>query len=347
MATERGDQGNVVHGLDILTVHCPQVVIIKGAGLKAFCAGGDVKSLYDAKRTPKSPADAQVLDTFFREEFTLDYSLARMRPVQVSLLDGIVMGGGVGISVHSKVRVATENSVFAMPEARIGFFTDVGGGYFLSRLRKNLGLFLGLTGARLRGKELVQIGLADFFVKRENIPKLEESLFQNASSATGLDQVHEIVKPFNEPVEQRYEREDMINELFESKSLSGVFENLKTYEKDKEFAASNLKLLGQQCPLSLRIIYEQIKRARTLDLAEAFRSDFRLAQRFMEGNDFFEGVKSVLVDKNHVPIWTHKTPEDVPVQEVERFFSRLPEDHELKIQRKPFADFVCQSVMRK
>ena len=139
-------------------------VVLSGEGGKAFCAGGDIKTLYFAKTQPTDLNPTSALKQFFFDEYKLDYKLATLKPVLIALMDGIIMGGGVGMSIHAPVRVATEKSVFAMPEAKLGLFTDVGGGYFLSRLPHNLGYYLGLTGFRLKGADLVHAGLADFFV---------------------------------------------------------------------------------------------------------------------------------------------------------------------------------------
>lgn len=151
-------------------------VIISGEGGKAFCAGGDVKSLYLAKTQPSPSCPPSILETFFYTEYQLDYALAAMRPLLIAFMDGIVMGGGVGVSVHAPIKIATENSVFAMPEGKLGLFTDVGGGYFLSRLANNLGMYLGLTGYRLKGADLLHAGIAHYYVKRENLSKLAETI---------------------------------------------------------------------------------------------------------------------------------------------------------------------------
>lgn len=177
--------------------HNPQikVVLMRGAGKKAFCAGGDVKTLYLAKANNQTEGNKhpQVMDTFFRNEYTVDYKIAKMRPLQVAIWDGIVMGGGVGISIHAPFKIATENSMFAMPEAKIGFFTDVSGGYLLSKLHNNIGLYLGLTSQRVKGKDLVRAGLANYFVPSEKIAELESLLYDNPSgdilTRPGLDGV--------------------------------------------------------------------------------------------------------------------------------------------------------------
>lgn len=157
-----------------------KAILLRGMGKKAFCAGGDVKSLYEAKANQQDKGQTPpILDAFFRDEFTCDYKLASLRPSLIALWDGIVMGGGVGISINAPFKIATENSMFAMPEGKIGFFTDVGGGYFLSRLRDNIGVYLGLTSQRLKGKDLVRAGLAQYYLPSEKIPELEKRLFDS------------------------------------------------------------------------------------------------------------------------------------------------------------------------
>ena len=152
--------------------------MLSGSGNKAFCAGGDVVTLYKARVT--EGADKSICAVFFAKEFLLDYSLSQMQHTrQISILNGICMGGGVGLTWHSQVRIATDNTVYAMPETAIGFFTDVGGSYFLSRIKNgdvSLGLYLGLTGHRLKGRELVKWGVATHFVEQARLPELYEKL---------------------------------------------------------------------------------------------------------------------------------------------------------------------------
>jgi enoyl-CoA hydratase/carnithine racemase len=159
----------------------PRVAMISGTGGKAFCAGGDIVSLYNAK---KGDGDPNVLQEFFRQEYRVDYQLSKMKPLQVSIWNGIVMGGGVGVSVHAPIRIATDNSVYAMPETGIGLFTDVGASYFLSRVNNNinLGLYLGLTGHRLKAKDLVRWGVATHFVPADKIDAMKQDLVENVTS---------------------------------------------------------------------------------------------------------------------------------------------------------------------
>jgi enoyl-CoA hydratase/carnithine racemase len=261
--------------------------MFSGAGGKAFCAGGDIKSLYDAK---SDPSKTGVHDSFFREEYILDYSIAKMKAIQVAILDGIVMGGGVGISANAPIKIATENSVFAMPgnvfshiitclEAKIGLFTDVGGGYFLSRLRSNLGFFLGLTGQRLKGAELVQVGFAHYYVKKEKLVQLEAEIIEKTNDNTKLDDVVKIVEKYQEKVELKYPNEEFIKQTFGKGSVQDIYKALKEASDKNEMAGKLVKQMDSQCPISMAVIHEQIKRGGKLDLAENFKMDFRIVQR--------------------------------------------------------------------
>jgi enoyl-CoA hydratase/carnithine racemase len=190
-----------------------KAVVYRGQGKKAFCAGGDVKSLYDAKVSEKFPgASAGLGDSFFRTEFTLDYRTAVMKPVQISIWDGIVMGGGVGLSIHSPFRIATENSMFAMPEAKIGFFTDVAGGYFLSRLPNHIGLYLGLTSARITGKDLVRAGVANYFIPSEKIETFLTELYSIKDGSHLQKQgIKSLVEKYSDTVSGHMDNLDIID----------------------------------------------------------------------------------------------------------------------------------------
>jgi enoyl-CoA hydratase len=177
----------------------PRVALISGTGGKAFCAGGDIVSLYHANNG-KEGYDPKSKATFFADEYMMDYSLTTMSPLQISIWNGIVMGGGVGVSCHAPIRVATDNTMYAMPETGIGFFTDVGGSYFLSRIKGDisLGMYLGLTGHRLKAKDLVKWGVATHFVSADKIEPLKEDLFSNVTSESTNEEILNIVNWYSD-----------------------------------------------------------------------------------------------------------------------------------------------------
>ncbi|KAI9535066.1 hypothetical protein NQZ68_007154 [Dissostichus eleginoides] len=299
------------------------IVIIRGAGGKAFCAGGDIRAVTEAGKV-----GAPLAEDFFREEYTLNHAIGTCRKPYIALIGGITMGGGVGLSVHGRFRVATEKTLFAMPETAIGLFPDVGGGYFLPRLQGQLGLFLALTGFRLKGRDVQRAGVATHFVESEKIPELEKELvdlkspsaedvsrvldsYQN-QSALGAD------KPF--VLEQHMSD---IDRLFSSSSVEGIVQNLKA--DGSEFANTQAKTLSRMSPTSLKITYRQLQAGAALSLQDVLVMEYRLSQACMRGSDFYEGVRSVLIDKDQNPKWNPSTLEEVSEESVEQCFSSLGE----------------------
>ncbi|CAK6963736.1 -hydroxyisobutyryl-CoA hydrolase%2C mitochondrial [Scomber scombrus] len=299
------------------------LVIIKAAGGKAFCAGGDIRAVTEAGKVGDSLAQ-----DFFREEYILNNAIGTCSKPYIALIDGITMGGGVGLSVHGRFRVATEKTLFAMPETAIGLFPDVGGGYFLPRLQGKLGLFLALTGFRLKGRDVQRAGVATHFVESKKIPDLEKELvdlkspsaedvsrvldsFQNKS---GLD----AEKPF---VLDKHISD--IDRLFSSSSVEGIVQNLKADGSD--FAKKQAEILSKMSPTSLKVTYKQLQLGASLSLADVLVMEYRLSQACMRGCDFYEGVRAVLVDKDQSPKWKPSTLEEVSDQSVEQCFSSLGE----------------------
>lgn len=173
--------------------------MISGTGGKAFCAGGDIVSLYNA-HIGKPGFDKNLGAQFFADEYLMDYELTAMKPLQISIWNGIVMGGGVGVSCHAPIRIATDNTVYAMPETGIGFFTDVGGSYFLSRVKNNIsmGLYLGLTGHRLKSKDLVKWGVATHFVDSDKLESLKTHLINQVSHDTSTADIEAIINQYSD-----------------------------------------------------------------------------------------------------------------------------------------------------
>uniref|UniRef100_A0A5F9C9G5 3-hydroxyisobutyryl-CoA hydrolase n=1 Tax=Oryctolagus cuniculus TaxID=9986 RepID=A0A5F9C9G5_RABIT len=226
------------------------LILIKGAGEKAFCAGGDIKVISEAAK-----AKQKMSQDFFREEYLLNNAIARCQKPYVALIDGITMGGGVGVSVHGLFRVATEKTVFAMPETAIGLFPDVGGGYFLPRLQGKLGYFLALTGFRLKGRDVYRAGIATHFV-------------DSAKSKTDQD------KPFI-----LEEHMDKINRWFSASTVEQITENLR--QDGSPFALEQLKVLNKMSPTSLKIALRQLTEGSSKTLEEVLTMEYRLSQACM------------------------------------------------------------------
>ncbi|XP_041806646.1 3-hydroxyisobutyryl-CoA hydrolase, mitochondrial [Chelmon rostratus] len=299
------------------------IVIIKGAGGKAFCAGGDIRAVTEAGKTGDSLAE-----DFFRQEYILNNAIGACRKPYIALIDGITMGGGVGLSVHGRFRVATEKTLFAMPETAIGLFPDVGGGYFLPRLQGKLGLFLALTGFRLKGRDVHRAGVATHFVESKKIPDLEKELV-NLKSPSAED-VSRVLESYQNQSSLDSEKPFVldkhmsdIDRLFSSSSVEGIVQNLKA--DGSEFANKQAETLSRMSPTSLKITYKQLQAGATLSLQEVLVMEYRLSQACMRGCDFYEGVRAVLVDKDQNPKWNPSTLEEVSDQAVEQCFSSLGE----------------------
>ncbi|XP_015676679.1 3-hydroxyisobutyryl-CoA hydrolase, mitochondrial [Protobothrops mucrosquamatus] len=297
------------------------LILIKGAGEKVFCAGGDIKVITEAGK-----CGDKLTEYFFREEYTLNNAIGTCKKPYVALIDGITMGGGVGLSVHGHFRVATERTVFAMPEVGIGLFPDVGGGYFLPRLPGRLGHFLGLTGFRLRGRDVHKAGIATHFVEAEKMAALEKDLIElisptKANVADVLDSYHKECKLDQEKEFILGEHMDKINSLFSANSMEEIVQNLK--KDGSPFALDQLRTIAKMSPTSLKIAFRQLKEGASLNLQDVFTMEYRLSQACMRGHDFYEGVRAVLIDKDQSPKWKPAVLEEVTDEFLDSCFKSL------------------------
>uniref|UniRef100_A0A674BXD3 3-hydroxyisobutyryl-CoA hydrolase n=1 Tax=Salmo trutta TaxID=8032 RepID=A0A674BXD3_SALTR len=303
------------------------IVIVKGAGGKAFCAGGDIIAVTEAGKIGDALAK-----NFFREEYILNNTIGTYQKPYVALIDGITMGGGVGLSVHGRFRVATEKTLFAMPETAIGLFPDVGGGYFLPRLQGQLGLFLALTGFRLKGRDVQRAGVASHFVESQKIAALEKELVDLKTPS--IEDVSRVLDSYQKrsslDAEKPFVLEqhiDLIDKLFQSNSVEGIVHNLKT--DGSPFAQKQAETLAKMSPTSLKITFKQLQAGGAMSLQEVLVMEYRLSQACMVVL-FFCFVCLVLVDKDHSPKWSPSTLKEVSEQSVEDCFSSLG-DRDLKL----------------
>ncbi|XP_069347265.1 3-hydroxyisobutyryl-CoA hydrolase, mitochondrial isoform X3 [Eulemur rufifrons] len=254
------------------------LIIIKGAGGKAFCAGGDVRAISEAKKAK------QMSEDFFREEYMLNNAVASCQKPYVALIHGITMGGGVGLSVHGQFRVTTEKSLFAMPETAIGLFPDVGGGYFLPRLQGKLGYFLGLTGFRLKGRDVYRAGIATHFVDSEKLSMLEEDLL--ALKSPSKENIADVLETYH--TESKIDKDksfileehmDKINSCFSANTMEQIIENLR--KDGSSFALEQLKVISKMSPTSLKITLRQLIEGSSKTLQEVLTMEYRLSQACM------------------------------------------------------------------
>ncbi|WP_205478358.1 enoyl-CoA hydratase/isomerase family protein [Sphingomonas arenae] len=295
-----------------------QAVVIDHAEGRGFCAGGDVVML--ARSGAADGADARA---FFHAEYRLNHLLFTYDKPTVAIMDGITMGGGVGISLPCQVRVATENTRLAMPETGIGLFPDVGGGWYLSRLPGRVGQFMALTGARLDGAECKYLGLATHYVEQASLPDLLDRLAKTPGRAAGAVGAFGGTTP-----EARIEKNlPAIAKLFASDQLEDVVAALEAEETD--WAQTELATLKSKSPLSckvsLRLLAEGAARA---SFEDEMRAEYALASHVVQTHDFIEGVRALLIDKDNAPRWMPAVPEAVLDETLDQLFAPLPPGEE-------------------
>lgn len=304
-----------------------KLIIMKGNG-RSFCAGGDVAAVVGDIRQGKWKLGAH----FFRLEFTLNYVMATFRKPQISILNGIVMGGGAGVSIHGRFRVATENSVFAMPETALGLFPDIGASYFLSRLPGFFGEYLGLTGSRLDGPEMLACGLATNYVPSEKLVSLVEALHRLDSSDPAV--IAAVLDDFSEvpslKEKSAYHRLSVINKCFSRKTVEGILSSLeRELEENKDdWITSTIQALKKASPTSLKISLRSIREGRLQGIGKCLTREYRMVCHVMQGEvskDFVEGCRAILLDKDRNPKWEPSKLELVSDEMVDQYFSRIEE----------------------
>ena len=286
-----------------------KLVVLEGAGGRAFCAGGDVRRI----RELAIAGDTAGVESFFAEEYAVNRGIARFGKPWVSLIDGVCMGGGIGLSVHNGPRVVTENALLAMPETAIALFPDVGTSYVLPRLPGAIGTWLALTGARLKGADAVHAGLADAYVPRERLAALRAALVESGDAGA--------VSRFAEtlPEASFAPHRAAIDRCFGRDSMPEILAALAA--EGTEWAAEQVAILRRMSPTSLCVSLELIRRGAGATLDECLAMELRLTRVVVNRHpDFREGVRSVLVDKDGRPNWTPPTIEQVDPAAIRAMF---------------------------
>ncbi|WED41780.1 enoyl-CoA hydratase/isomerase family protein [Legionella cardiaca] len=294
------------------TIHA---VIVQSQDEKAFCAGGDVRWLYEAGLN-KSPEQMQ----FFWHEYRLNHYIHCFTKPYISLMNGITMGGGVGISLHGSHPVATERFIFAMPETGIGFFPDIGASYLLSRCPDATGTYLGLTGNRLQAQDAFALGLVKQIVSSDRLQELVKNLANVDLTHHAHEQVDACLSqlalaPEKAPIE---DQKSAIAHCFSQQSMEEIFSALE--EMGDEWATTTLNNLRHKAPLSLKVTLTQIQRAKTMSMAECISMDYCLVNQFMREPDFYEGIRALLVDKDKSPRWQPNSLDKATAAKVADYF---------------------------
>ncbi|MEC9348000.1 MAG: enoyl-CoA hydratase/isomerase family protein [Pseudomonadota bacterium] len=293
-------------------------VVVRGAGDRAFCAGGDIRKLYDEGR-----AGGQYPYQFYHDEYRLNADIHHYPKPWISLLDGIVMGGGCGVSIPGSHRVATGRAMFAMPETGIGLFPDVGGSFFLSRCPGRIGTWLALTGARLKAADCLHAGVADAFVPSERLDDLETALGQ-ATIRSHDDATAVIARFAGDPgASALADRQADIDRLFAGDSVEAILAALQA--DGGEWALAQAGIMAQKSPTSLKIAHRQVREGASRDFRDCMRMEWRMVNRIIAGHDFYEGTRATVIDKDQSPAWQPATLDAVDQSTVDRYFAPLPD----------------------
>ena len=294
-------------------------VLVQGAGEKAFCAGGDIRAIYDSMK-----AGTSLRFEYFADEYRLDHLVYGYPKPYLALMNGICMGGGMGIAQGARHRIVSGGTRIAMPETGIGFFPDVGGSYFLSRLPGALGMYLGLTGQHIRAADALYATLADSYLAPQAIAEFHATLTKlrwtqdhGADIAAAL---HGLSEPFDSGATLPPLR-DAIDEHFAKPDVPAMITSLRAETRFPEWSQSTLDALAKRSPLMLWVTARQIQLGKTLSLADCFRMELTMVHRSAQEHDFAEGIRALLIDKDNTPRWEFTCLEDVPPQRVDAFFA--------------------------
>jgi enoyl-CoA hydratase/carnithine racemase len=301
-------------------------VLIRGAGEKSFCAGGDIRALYDSYRS-----SGRIHVEFFAAEYPVDYVLYAYPKPYIALLNGIVMGGGMGISQSSRLRIVGERTRMAMPEVAIGFFPDVGGSYFLSRLPGSLGLYMALTGAQLRAADTLYAELADFFLSPAGLEQLEGRLqtFEWSSHHSDPNVARAAMAALLRELSADAGTAPLaamrpaIDEHFAAPTVPALLDSLHAEQRPefKDWAQQTAALIATRSPTMLAVTLKQLQLGRSMSLAECLRMEIGMAQQCFAQGDFVEGVRAMIIDKDNKPVWRPNRIADVTPAAVDAIFA--------------------------
>jgi enoyl-CoA hydratase/carnithine racemase len=302
-----------------------QAIVVDGAGEKGFCAGGDILKLHDSGKAGDDQAWL-----FWRDEYRLNTLIHHYPKPYVALIDGITMGGGVGVSVHGSHRVAGDRTMFAMPETGIGFHPDVGGAYFLPRLAGEIGTWMGLTGARLKAPDCVASGLATHYCPSGQYEALIAAL--ETADLTGEDALEVLLEEFSgDPGDSDLSvTRGLIDAAFAGDSVEAILDRIAA--AGDGWSAKQASILASKSPTALKLTLACLRKGADLSFEDVMRQDLRVSSWCLTGKDFYEGVRAVIIDKDHSPKWSPNIVADVDDTKVAAAFAPLDDDHEMSFR---------------
>ncbi|MDH3738679.1 MAG: enoyl-CoA hydratase/isomerase family protein [Alphaproteobacteria bacterium] len=286
-------------------------VLIQGAGDRAFCAGGDIRDLYDKRGTDYGP-------TYYSAEYTQNVTIFNYPKPYIALMDGVVMGGGVGVSIHGSHRVVTERTLFAMPETGIGLFPDIGASWFLPRCPGETGMFLGLTGYRMRAADCLYAGIGDVYIPSENIDAVIDALAHTPPDSAVISAV--LAQFSVDPGPNKIAAlQPEINRCFSATSVEAILARLAA--EGSAWANETAETIATKSPTSLKVSFRQLRTGPTLERFEdAMTMEYRIADHFFRGHDLFEGIRAVVIDKDGAPNWNPPDLAGVNENDVDEYF---------------------------
>ena len=292
-----------------------QVIIIRSSTDKAFCAGGDIRSVYDAQ----IKGNKELTVNIFQEEYLLNFMISIYPKPYISLIDGIAMGGGLGLSLHGSHRVVTERAVLAMPETNIGFFPDVGAGYFLNQCPGEIGTFLGVLGESIAGEDALYAGLATHHLASRDV----EAIYQALTEAQSQEEVDDILQDAAGGQSDCFlqTHRNLIDRCFSFSTIEEIFDALQ--QESDSVAREWLKKSWKKSPTSLKLALAMLRRNKGVSLRDVLALDFQVSQHCVAKHDFFEGIRALLVEKDHNPAWSPSNLSDVTAETIAEYFCEL------------------------
>ncbi len=298
-------------------------VVLRGAGDKAFCAGGDIRSLYDSFKNGDT-----LHEDFFVEEYALDLAIHHYRKPVLALMDGFVLGGGMGLVQGADLRVVTERSRLGMPEVAIGYFPDVGGSYFLPRIPGELGIYLGVTGVQIRAADALYCGLADWYLDSAKLDELDQKLDHLRWHDSPLKDLQGLLAKL--AVQQLPDAplaalRPAIDHFFGLPDVPSMVEQLQavTVADSHEWALNTAHLMQTRSPLAMAVTLQMLRKGRRLTLEQCFALELHLDRQWFERGDLIEGVRALIIDKDKTPRWNPPTLHGLAAAHVESFFQQF------------------------
>ncbi|MFG0633604.1 enoyl-CoA hydratase/isomerase family protein [Pseudomonas sp. xss_2] len=300
-----------------------QAIVLRGEGPKGFCAGGDIRSLYDSFK-----AGSTLHEQFFVEEYALDQCIHRYRKPILVLMDGYTLGGGMGLAQGADLRVVTERSRLGMPETAIGYFPDVGGSYFLSRIPGELGTYLGVSGVQIQAADALYCGLADWYLASDKLSALDQALERISFGEHPLKDLQGLLAKLGTQVlddAPLARLRPVIDHFFAQPDLASIIEQLRavTIGDSHQWALATADQLESRSPLAMAVTLQMLRRGRHLGLEDCFAMELHLDRQWFEYGDLIEGVRALIIDKDKQPRWNPPSLKQLQQARVDQFFEGL------------------------